>query len=121
MIASAPGVMSYVKAGRLRALAVTSDQPSALAPGIPTATSTGLPGFVTTTMTGSFSSPNTPAAIVNRLNQEIVRVLAQPDVKEKFLNIGSETVGSTPEQWGTIMKSEISRMSKLIQDANIKL
>ena len=120
MIASAPGVMSFVKTGRLRALAVTSEQPSALAPGIPTATSTGLPGFVTTTMTSGFSSPNTPAAIINRLNQEIVRVLAQPDVKAKFLSMGSETVGSSPEQWAAIMKAEIVRMSKLIEDANIK-
>jgi len=63
----------------------------------------------------------TPAAIISRLNQEVVRALNRPDVKERFLNAGVETVGTSPEQFAAIIKSDIARLSKLIKDAGIKL
>ena len=63
----------------------------------------------------------TPVAIVNRLNQEIVRVLNRADVKEKFLNSGVETVGSTPEQFATILRTDIAKWQKVIKDAGIKV
>ncbi len=63
----------------------------------------------------------TPAAIINRMNQEIVRVLNLPDVKERFLNVQAEVVGSSPEQYAAIIKSEIAKMSKVIKDANIRV
>lgn len=63
----------------------------------------------------------TPAAIINRLNQEVVRVLNQPEVKEKLLNGGAEPVGNSPEQFSAYIKNDIARVSKVIKDANIKV
>mgnify|MGYP002814149569 FL=1 len=62
----------------------------------------------------------TPPAIINRLNQEVVRVLNLPDVKEKLLNIGSEVIGGTPEQFAAALKSDVATLSKVIKDAGIK-
>ena len=78
-----------------------------------------LPGYESVGMVGAFAPAKTPAAIINRLSQEIVRVLNQADVKAKFLNVGSEAVSSTPEALMDKMKAEIARMGKLIRDANI--
>jgi tripartite-type tricarboxylate transporter receptor subunit TctC len=62
----------------------------------------------------------TPATVINRLNHEIVQVLNKPEVKEKFLSIGVETVGNTPQELGAWMKMEIARMGKVIKDAGIR-
>ena len=113
-------VAPHVKSGRLRALAVTSADPSALAAGLPTVAASGLPGYEATSMTAMFAPGKTPAAIINRLNQEIVRVLNLPDVKEKFLNAGAEIVASLPEQAAATLKSDIAKWSKVIKDAGIK-
>ncbi len=111
----------HIKAGRLRALAVTTAEPSALYPGIPTIASSGLPGYDVGTIYGMWAAAKTPDAVVLRLNQEIVRVLNRPDVKERFLATGVETVGSTPEQLAANMKSQIIRMGKVIKDAGIRV
>ena len=113
-------VAPHVKSGKLRALAVTSAEPSALAPGLPTVAASGLPGYEAVGMTGMFAPAKTPAAIINRLNQEIVRVLNLPDVKERFLNAGVEVVASSPEQFAAKIKSDIATISKVIKDAGIK-
>lgn len=114
-------IAPHVKSGRLRALAVTSDQPSVLAPGLPTVAASGVPGYELTGWTGMAAPAKTPGAIINRLHQEIVRVLNQPDVKEKYFNTGVETVGSSPEQFAAAMKSEVTQWSKVIKDAGIKV
>ncbi len=113
-------VMPHVKAGRLRALAVSTAQPSALVPGLPTVASSGLTGFESASMVGILGPARTPSAIVERLNRELVRVLNLPDVKEKFSNVGMETVGSTPAHLNATMKSEIARLGKVIRDAGIR-
>lgn len=115
---STSAVAPHVKTGKLKALAVTSLEPAALFPALPTVAAT-LPGYESVGMVGAFAPAKTPAAIINRLNQEIVRVLNQADVKAKFLNVGSEAVISTPEALMDKMKAEIARMGKLIRDANI--
>jgi tripartite-type tricarboxylate transporter receptor subunit TctC len=120
MFPNAPSVASHLKSGRLKALAVGSARSSALAPGLPTVAASGLPGYEAVTNTGVFAPAKTPAAIVGRLNQEILRILAQPDVKERLFNLGVETVGSTPEQLTAMMKSEIARIGKVITDAGIR-
>ncbi len=110
----------HVKAGRLKALAVSKLQPSPLFPGLPTVAST-LPGFEAATSQAIFSPANTPPAIINRLNVEIVRLLNQPQLKERLLSLGVETVGSSPEQLSATMRSEMTRLGKVIRDAGIKL
>ena len=69
---------------------------------------------------GLFAPAKTPEAVVARLNQEIVRVLGRAEVKERFLSSGVETVGSTPEEFGATVKSEMARLGKVIRDAGIR-
>ena len=115
-----PGsVTQHIKAGRLRALAVTSTQPSALLPGLPTVSASGVPGYEAVSIVGLFAPAKTPAALVGRLNEEVVRVLNRADVKERFFGAGVETVGSTPEEFGATVRSEMARLGKVIRDAGI--
>ncbi len=111
--------MPYIKAGRLRALAITSAQPSALFPGLPTVAASGLPGFEHVATVNIFAPARTPPAVIHKLNDELAHVLAKPDVKEKFFELGVDTVGSSPEQLTATMKAEMARMGKVIKDAGI--
>jgi len=119
-IADAGGAMPHVKSGKLRPLAVTSATPSALLPDLPTVAAS-LPGFESVGLTGMFAPGKTPATIINRLNQEIVRFLNLPDVKERFLNAAVEVVASSPDQFAATIKSEVVKMNKLIKEAGIKV
>ena len=120
MYANLAGVSHYLEAGRLRPLAITSLEPSPLRPGLPTMAASGLPGFESVVMTGVYAPAGTSAAIANRLNQEVVRVLHLPDIKEKFTSIGIETVGSSPQELTSAMKAEIARTGKLVKEAGIR-
>ena len=110
-----------VKTGRLKALAVTTSDPSALAPGLPTVAASGLPGYEAISMQVMFAPANTPATIINRLNQESVRVVNSAEAKERVLNFGLEAVASSPEQLAAAMKSEMAKLGKVIKDAGIKM
>ena len=115
-----PGsTMPHVKARRLRALAVTSAKPSTLMPSLPTVAQT-LPGYEVASRLAIFAPAGTPAPIVTRLNQEIVRVLNRPEVKERFHATGIETVGDSPEALAALIKSEIIRTGKVIKEAGIR-
>ncbi|MCC6532466.1 MAG: tripartite tricarboxylate transporter substrate binding protein [Burkholderiales bacterium] len=114
------GVLPHIKSGRLKALAVTSAQPSALLPGLPTVAATGLPGYEASAVAGVFAPARVPPAIVARLNQELVAALRRPEVRERFLNVGEEAVGSTQAEFGARVKSDMSRLGKLIKDAGIR-
>lgn len=118
---SAASVAPFIKSGKLRALAVTSAQPSALLPGLPTVASAGLPGYDLSSLNGVFASGKPPSAVINRLNRDIVRALNSPEVKEKFSNAGVEIVGSTPEEFAAKIKSEVVRIGKVVKDAGIKI
>lgn len=119
MFAVPGSVMPHVKVGRLRALAVTSVKPSPLAPGLPTVAET-LPGYEVASRLAIFAPAGTPAPIVSRLSQEIARVLDRTEVREKFLALGIETVSSTPEGLGALIRSEVERMGKVIKAAGIR-
>ena len=112
-------VAPQVKAGRLKALAVTSLEPSALAPGLPTVSASGLPGYEAVAMSGVFAPGKTPAPLIERLNREIVRFLSAADVREKLLRSGVEAAGSTPQEFASKIKTEMARLSKVIRDAGI--
>jgi tripartite-type tricarboxylate transporter receptor subunit TctC len=116
-----PGtVMPNVKSGRLKALAVSSMKPTALAPGLPTIAESGVPGYEVVSMLGVFVPSGTPATIAGRLNAEIVRALNGPDVKGKFFSAGIEATGSTPAQFSAMVKSETVKWIKVIRDAGIR-
>ena len=119
MFPNAAAVMPHVKAGRLRALGVSSAQPSPLAPGVPTV-SAGLPGFESVSNLGIFAPARTPAAVIRRLNQEVVRYLQTAEAKERMLNAGVETVGSTPEQLAAVVNAEMARMGRIIKSVGIR-
>jgi tripartite-type tricarboxylate transporter receptor subunit TctC len=120
MFATAGTVAPHTGSGRLRALAVTSAQPTALSPGLPTVASAGLPGYESLSIYGVFAPAKTPTAIIQQLNRELVRVLSRGDVKEQFFNAGVETVGSSPEAFAAAIKADVARMSKVISEAGIR-
>ncbi len=117
--ATSGAVTPHMASGRLRAVAVTSAQPSTLLPGLPAVAAT-LPGYEIVSIHGIFAPAKTPPAIVTRLNQAIVQVLHRSDIKEKFFNAGAEIVASTPEQLAATVKAEMARLGKVIKDAGIR-
>ena len=119
---SVQGVVSpHLKAGRLKALGITGAEPSALFPGVPTVAASGVPGYQFGSIDFILAPAKTPAPVISRLNREVVRLLNQADVKEKYLNSGIEARSSTPEELGARMKSDNAKVSKLIKDAGIRV
>ena len=111
----------HVKAGRLKALGVTGLKRATAAPDIPTIAEQGFPGFHVDSWYGVFVPAKTPKPIVARLNAEINRIMALPDVKERLSKDGVDPAGSTPEQLNTIVQNEKKMWSKVIKQANIKI
>jgi len=120
MFPTASSVTAHLRSGRLRALAVTTAQSSVLAPGLPTATASGLPGYEASSIQVLFTPAGTPSPIIARLNQEVARHLSLPETREKLLNSGVESVASSPEVLSATIKSEMSRLGKLIKDTGMK-
>jgi tripartite-type tricarboxylate transporter receptor subunit TctC len=120
MMVTAGSVMPHVKSGKLKALGVGSSKPSPLAAGLPTITSSGVPGYEFTSMWGIFAPAKTSMAIVRTLNQEMTRILKSTEIRERFLSMGVEAVGSTPEEFGTAVRLETKVLGKLIADLGIR-
>jgi tripartite-type tricarboxylate transporter receptor subunit TctC len=120
IFANLSAVIGNVRAGSLRAIAVTSAQRSAASPEIPTAAETGLPGFEAATWFAVVAPAATPRDVVMRLNGEIQRALVHPDVRQRFADLGMTSEGSTPDSMDALIKSEIIKWAKVIRDADIK-
>ena len=120
MFATSGSVMAHVQAGRLKALGVTSAEPSRLVPGMNTVASSGVPGYSSEAIYGFWAPGGTPAAILSRLHKEAVTVLNQPDVKDRFFKSGVETVGSTPQEFAAAIKAETARLAKVLKAAGIR-
>ena len=97
----------------------TTAQPSGLAPGLPTVAAAGLKGYEAAIIYGVLAPATTPRALINRLNQEIVRVLNRPEVRQQFFNVGVEVVGSSPEEFAASISSNMTVIGKLIKNAGI--
>lgn len=110
-----------IKAGRVRALAITSARRSPVAPELPTVAELGLPGFEVVGWFGWLAPANTPRPIVSRLHAEIVKVLGIPDVRERLLSQSTEPVGNTPAEFAAFIKSEHAKWGKVIRDANVRI
>ena len=117
---SAAQVSPHVKSGKLRGLAVTSAQPSALFPELPTIAVSGLPGYDAGVVTGILAPARTPVMVIRRLNQEVVRVLSRADTKERVFNAGGEATSNSPEEFALLIRSEIAKWGKLIKEAGIR-
>jgi tripartite-type tricarboxylate transporter receptor subunit TctC len=111
--------MGQVQAGKVKALGVSSLKPSKLAPGVPPIAGT-VPGYQVTANLLLFAPTGTPAAIVKKLNQDIVQILKKPEVVEKFFKAGAEVDASTPEEAAAFIQAELASMGKVIKDANIR-
>jgi len=112
--------LPHVKSGRVRALAVTGGKRSANVPDLPTIAESGVPGYEVYEWNGVFAPAGTPAAIVNRLQAEIARIMHLPEVSEKLAALGAEAVANTPQEAAAFVKAEIAKWTMVVKQANIK-
>jgi tripartite-type tricarboxylate transporter receptor subunit TctC len=120
MFDNMPNVIGHVRAGKLKALAVSTAQRSPLAPEIPTVAEAGVPGYEQQVWFGVLAPAGVPRDIITRLNTEISKVLNSAEVKDRFGKQGVEVRTTTPEQFGEFVKSEVGRWGKVIREAGIK-
>ena len=120
MFASAGSIPGHVKAGKLRALAVTSATPSALAPGLPTMAASGLPGYEAMSYTALFAPAKTPAPVIDRINHETAQALLAPAVKDRLFNTGVEVIANSPREAAATIRSETERIRKLINAVGLR-
>jgi len=117
-----PAVGPYVRAGKLRPLAVTSAKRLAEFPDIPTVAEAGLPGYQMTTWYGVFAPAGTPVAIVNRLHAEISRAMQTPEVRERLVQIGvDDTVTRTPEEFAALVRADIARYALVVKATGVRI
>ena len=115
-----PGLLAHLKSGKLRALGVASVQRSPFAPEVPTIAEQGYAGFESVGWIGLSAPAKTPAPILERLNAEIAKMLASPEVKDRLATLAFMPVGGTREQFGAFMKAEIAKWSKLAKETGAK-
>jgi len=120
MFATVPSARSHYRAGRLRALAITSEHRSAIAPGVP-AMSESYAGFVAEAWVALLAPARTPPEIVARLNAEVSRILLQPEIRERFADQGLEAAGGAPAQLDRWIRAETERWSRVIRERKITL
>ncbi|MDO8597787.1 MAG: tripartite tricarboxylate transporter substrate binding protein [Sulfuricaulis sp.] len=115
-----PAVMPMLQQGKLRPLAVATPKRAVAIPEVPTMAESGLPAYQSDSWFGVVAPARTPRAIIGQLNQDIVRILQQPEVKERFLRQGAEPVFGSPEQFLKLQKDEYVRIRKLVKDIGIE-
>jgi tripartite-type tricarboxylate transporter receptor subunit TctC len=115
MFATIPSVINHVRSGKLRALAVTSARRSAGVPELPTVAESGFPGFDASSWFGLAGPAGLPREIVEKIATEVARVLAQPAMREKFIQQGADPVGSTPQEFGEYMRAETAKWAQLVK------
>jgi tripartite-type tricarboxylate transporter receptor subunit TctC len=119
-ITGLPPLYPLVQSGRLRALAIGSAKRMPLMPELPTIAEAGVPGYESSTWFGPLAPARTPREIIVRLNAELVKILQRPDVRARFAADGVEALGSTPEEFGAYIKSEIERWGRVIKAAGVR-
>jgi tripartite-type tricarboxylate transporter receptor subunit TctC len=120
MMNSIVALAPQVKAGKIRALAVSSRTRSSVLPDVPTMAEAGVAGYEAGSWYGILVPAGTPRDVVQRLNAEVVRAVKQPDVRERLASEGADPIGSTPEEFAAHIKVEMTRLGKVIRDAKLK-
>lgn len=120
MIETVPAAQSYVKGGKIRALAVTTTERVAALPDVPTAAEAGLKDFEVNSLFGIVAPAGTPAPVVDRLNGELKKILAEPDVKASLLRQGAIAAWTTPAQTQSRIKAELAKWTTVIREAGVK-
>jgi tripartite-type tricarboxylate transporter receptor subunit TctC len=119
MFSSSGGVLPHVKAGRVRALAVTGSKRTQVAPDIPTIAEAGVPGYDVTGWYGMAAPAKTPKAVIEKLNATVNRAL--PDLKERYLNLGTEVSGGTAAEFGAFLKTESEKWGRVVKLSGAKV
>ena len=119
-IAAAVSALPHIKSGRLRNLAIGDSKRSTILPDLPTIAEAGVPGYQAVIWSGMLAPAKTPRAIIDRLYKETVKVVQAPEFKERLVQLGSDAVGSTPEQWGEFIKTEINKWGRIAKIAGVK-
>jgi len=119
MFPTAGSVTPYIKSGKLRALAVTSLLPTALAPGLPLLSET-LPGYESVSLNGMLAPARTPDPIIRQLNAEVAKVMTRADIKEKLVAAGTDAMSTSPEQFAAIIQADMAKWGKVIREAGIR-
>ncbi|MBF6991056.1 MULTISPECIES: tripartite tricarboxylate transporter substrate binding protein [Cupriavidus] len=122
MFDNLPSSMALIKAGKLKALAVTSAKPSPALPGVPTiAQAAGLPQYEASSWFGMLAPAGTPPDIIHRIQQEVAKALGAPAVRERLQAQGAEPVGNTPEQFAALIRAETAKWAKVVKDSGAKV
>jgi len=120
LTSSISALLPYVRTGKLRGIAVTSQKRSTVAPDFPTIAESGLPGFEVITWFGILVPAATPKEIINRLNTEIVQSVTQPNVSAQLVKMGFEIVANTPEQYAVFLREENAKWGKVVRDLGLR-
>lgn len=115
-----PTALPHIRSGRIRSIAVTAAHRSPLLPDVPTVAEQGVAGFDVSAWFGVFTTAGTPKDVVAKLNAEIVRILAMPDVREKLIGIGMDPVSMTPEQFGDFVRADIAKWAKVVKSSGAR-
>jgi tripartite-type tricarboxylate transporter receptor subunit TctC len=121
MFDNLPSALPHVKAGKLRAVAVTSTKRAPALPDVPTIAESGVPGFEATSWFGILAPAGTPRDIVTKVNAEANKALQSPEMKEKLLSQGAEAAGNTPEYFGDYIKAETVKWAKVVKESGAKV
>ena len=116
-----PNVLPHLKAGKMKAIAVTGTQRSVLFPTLPTVAESGVPGYEVNVWFGMQLPAGTPKPLVERMNQDIGRVLKEPEIVKRFRDQGVEVIASSPAAFSQLLQSEVAKWTQVIRDANIKV
>jgi tripartite-type tricarboxylate transporter receptor subunit TctC len=115
-----PPAMGHIKAGRIKALAVTTRARSKFVPELPTIDESGLKGFETVAWFGLIAPAGTPAEIINKTRDEVARILQTPELRERIDGLGGEPVGNTPQEFAAIIRADIAKWRRVVDQAGIK-
>ena len=116
-----PNLLQQIKAGKMKAIAVTGSDRASLLPSLPTVAEAGVPGYEVSVWFGMQLPAGTPKTLVERMNQDIARVLREPDVVKLFREQGVEVIASSPEVFGKLVQREVAKWTEVINGANIKV
>lgn len=119
MFPTAGSVTPYIRAGKLRALAVTSLQPTALAPGLPLL-SESLPGYESVSLNGMLAPARTPDHIIRQINAEVAKVMTRADIREKLVAAGTDAMSTSPEEFAAIIQADMAKWGRVIREAGIR-
>ena len=114
-------ILPVVRDGKLRALAVTSNQRSPIIPELPTLAESGFPGFEAISWFGLLAPAHTAAPIIRKVHEEIVKIAAQTDMRERLAQLGLDVAVNSPDEFAAVINADIAKWAKVIKDANIKL